>query len=488
MRILIAASEMVPYVKTGGLGDVIGALPKALAQLGHEVVVALPYYRQIQYGGWTIHPSNIFFDVYLGPEGSPTVGILDGRIPGTDIPVYFVGSDPHFHRDGIYEFSDNAARYILFSRAVIQLAQSLGGKFDIIHVNDWHTALVPVILKTEPQSEATRDARSVLTIHNLAYQGMFGEGAWQYTGLPRRLYAWDRLEHQGAINFLKGGIAYADMISTVSERYALEIQTSEFGAQLEGTLAYRKERLAGILNGIDTDEWNPEIDTFIPQKFSFLDLTGKQKNKEVLQDFFHLPRRNCPVIGFVGRLVHQKGIDLLAGVFSRMMEEDVQFVMLGSGEYYYHRLFQDAHRAHPAKVGVALTFSNEIAHLIEAGADMFLMPSRYEPCGLNQQYSLAYGTIPIVHDTGGLYDCVIDYSREGAERGTSNGFVFHEFSTGAFFHGIQRAIEVWWNGQEAWKLMQKNGMSADWSWKRSAEKYVKLYERALEVPYFDDRQ
>jgi starch synthase len=474
MRVLFCASEIVPLAKTGGLADVAGALPAALAARGVDVRLAMPRYRgisieQAQAGRVEVRTGD---QVLTG-----TVG--DARLPGGHLPVWLVDQPALFDRAGLYgdggaDYEDNLTRFAFFSRAVLQWLRAQSWQPDVIHCNDWQTALIPAILAAEGRGPAT-----AFTIHNLAYQGLFPAAQFPRTGLPWAMFTMHGLEFWGQVNLLKGGLYYADVLSTVSETYAKEIQTEEFGAGLDGVLRDRADDLSGILNGVDYSVWDPSVDTLIPARFSADHLGGKAVCKQQLQQAFHLPSEpRTPIIGMVTRLADQKGLDLVAGVIAEVLATGAQFVVLGTGDPKYHALFEDLARRFSAQLGVRLGFDNALAHLIEAGADLFLMPSRYEPSGLNQLYSLRYGTVPVVRRTGGLADSIVDTTPRTLADATANGFVFDAYTPAALWETVRRALDAF-RAPAVWLPVQQHGMRADFSWNRSAGRYLELYERAL---------
>jgi len=474
MRVLFCASEIVPLAKTGGLADVAGALPAALAARGVDVRLAMPRYRGVllPHNGWSL------VEVRAGAEAIRGAA-MDGRMPGNGLPITLIDQPELFDRPGLYgengrDYEDNLTRFTFFSRAVLQWLEAQSWQPDVIHCHDWQTALIPVILAAERRGPAT-----VLTIHNLAYQGLFPSAQFARTGLPPSMFAVRGLEFWGQVNLLKGGLYFADVLSTVSETYAQEIQTDEFGAGLDGVLRDRAEDLFGILNGVDYSTWDPSVDTLIPARYSAADLAGKAVCKQHLQRTFNLrtdPR--TPLLGMVTRLADQKGLDLVAAVIAEVLATGAQFVVLGTGDPKYHTLFEEMARRFSAQFGVRLGFDNTLAHQIEAGADLFLMPSRYEPSGLNQLYSLRYGTVPVVRRTGGLADSVVDVTPETLEQGQANGFVFGRYAPDALWDAVHRALEAY-RAPAIWLRLQQHGMRADFSWDRSAARYRDLYARAL---------
>lgn len=475
MKILFIASEGLPYSKSGGLADVVEALPKALVELGHEVAVLLPRYR-----GNKITSTLV---------SSVTVGLGDKlRFPAiaegksvANVRYYFVDDSEYFDREHFYgeksgDYPDNAERFAEFSRVAIELVKRIWLP-DVIHCHDWQSALVPVLLRTQHANDpAVRSLPVVFTIHNLAYQGNFPQTAMRSIGLPDNLYTMDALEFYGKVNFLKGGLLYADYLTTVSRRYAKEIQTPEYGAGLEGVIRGRADRLVGILNGVDYAVWSPEVDTLIAQNYSAHNLGGKKACKKNLLEIFKLPEENLdrPVIGIVSRFVDQKGFDLIAEVAGELMKENIAIAALGTGTPEYEKFFKQLAEKNPARVAVKIGYDNAVAHKIEAGADMFLMPSRYEPCGLNQIYSLRYGTVPIVRATGGLDDTIQNFDAK-ARNGT--GFKFDVYNGRALLDCIRSALKAF-RDPKLWHTIQTNGMAKDFSWKASAAAYVTLYEAA----------
>lgn len=474
MKTLICASEAVPFAKTGGLADVAGALPKALAARGHDVRVILPKYRQVDPSRTPMEPALRGLSVQVGGQ-TFSFDLYESRaIPG--VMTYLVDCPPLFDRDSLYGQPDDARRFTFFCRAVLDSLPRLGWIPDIIHCNDWQTALVPVYLSTLLRDKAPyQDISTAYTVHNLAYQGVFDRAAFDETGLPPEMFGIDGLEFYGNMNLMKAGILFAEVITTVSPTYAKEIQTPQFGERLEGVLAKRSGDLYGILNGIDTDIWDPARDEALAHRYDAASLDSKQLNKTALQGRCRLPARNVPVIGIISRLAAQKGFDILAEALADILRFDLQFVVLGVGEEPYHRLFTDYARRFPERLSANLTFDDELARLIYAGCDMFLMPSRFEPCGLGQMISLRYGTVPVVRATGGLADTVFEFDR-AAEKG--NGFVFQEYSAVSLLGAVSRALVLYQDG-EMWRVLQRNAMSCDFSWERSADEYVNVYQAGV---------
>lgn len=471
MNILLAASEAVPYAKTGGLADVAGALPKALARLGHQVRLVMPRYsidaitsKTETLPGTLAVPFNFSTrqtTVYVDRSG--------------EAPIYFIDAPEYYSRGRLYGESDDAERFAFFSRAVVEFARAMGEQIDIIHLNDWMTGLVPAYLKSVYAGDPLfAKTRTLYTIHNLAFQGFFDTYDLGKFGLPDSMNRSDGgLEFHGTGSAMKAGLIFSDMISTVSPRYAQEIQTPEFGQQMDGLLRARREDLVGILNGVDYDEWNPENDHYLTAQYSLHGLGGKVECKRDLLRAFHLPEDlDRPVIGCISRLSDQKGFDLIIDIAWQMLDRNVCFVLLGSGAEFYERRFQALRDSRPEQVGVYLGYSNELAHKIEAGADIFLMPSKFEPCGLNQMYSLRYGTPPIVRAVGGLDDTIENFDRS-SRRG--NGFKFYDYDAGRLLEKVYEALLVY-TDRELWEALMRNGMGADHSWERAAGQYEKVYE------------
>lgn len=481
LNILIAASEVVPFAKTGGLADVAGALPKALRVLGHDVRIVMPRYYIVDREKYGLRLMDGELGVPMGVMGEMWAGVYEGRLPSTDIPIYFIDHEGYFGRSGLYDdngegFRDNDNRFIFFSRSVMQLAKKLHFHPDVIHANDWHTAAIPMMLNTiyayDPNFAHTG---TLLTIHNLQHQGKFYKGVMDVLGIGWEHYY--ELEEHGSVNLLKGGITHADAISTVSSKYAQEIRTHEFGWGLEGLIDINSYKLHGILNGVDYDEWSPAVDGFIPHTFDSDDMNGKELCKSTLQQSFKMPQRGeVPLIGLVGRLVEQKGIELIATSIHRLLEMDIQIVMLGAGEKWAEHYFSDIARMYPDKFGCFIGYRNDLAHQIEAGSDLFLMPSLFEPCGLNQIYSLRYGTLPIVRATGGLDDTIENYHNDG-EHGT--GFKFYDATSDALINTVGWAVHTWYNDRDGFVQMQRNAMAQRYDWNGAAREYESLYRRIV---------
>lgn len=483
MNIIQIASEVVPFAKTGGLADVVGALPPHLEKLKHTVTIFLPLYKQVRNSNIKLFPTDIRVTIQIGNE-SVTGHIWKSSLPANKTAVYLVECDQYYNRDDLYgtpqgDYQDNAARFIFFSQAVIGAIRDLKLQPDIIHCHDWQSALIPVYLKTLYQNDPTfRNTKTVFTIHNLAYQGVFWHWDMKLTGLPWELFNWRQLEFYGKLNFLKGGLVFADALTTVSPTYSKEIQTSELGCGLEGVLQERSRDLYGIINGVDYSTWNPQDDSLVPAHYSLTNLKGKATCKQTLQNKLKLPVSNVPVVGMITRLAGQKGLDILLEIFMPLIKEDIQMVILGAGEEKYQNALKDICKRYPDKVSITIAFDNQLAHLITAGADMFLMPSHYEPCGLNQLYSMKYGTVPIVRQTGGLADTVVNYDETKNNIKSATGFSFKNDTAADLLQTIRRAIKSY-QDNKLWTKLIKNGMKQDFSWSKSAQEYHKLYLKLM---------
>jgi starch synthase len=478
MRILLASSEVHPYSKTGGLADMVVALAKTLGRLGHQVGVVTPLYRGILERFPGIKKFDWWIDLPLGPYRVSAEVWTDQ--PSAGLTIYFIRQDGFYDRPGLYsegghDYLDNSQRFIFLSKCVAQLARYLPWQPQIVHVHDWQTGLVPALILHQRASEGWWNApRTCLTIHNLAYQGRFARSEFDYANLPLDYFNPNGVEFYGALNCLKAGISYADIVTAVSPRYAREITTPVFGELLDGALRLRQQSgtLVGILNGVDYDEWNTTNNPFLKHPYSSKDLAGKLANKIALQTEMGLPANpQAPLFATVSRLAWQKGMDIELGALEEMLAADMQFVLLGSGEGQFQSAFHSLARRYPKKVAVRIGFDVALSHRIEAGADFFLMPSRYEPSGLNQMYSLRYGTVPIVRRTGGLDDSVIDITDD---RKLANGIKFEEYSVRAVAKAIRKAL-VLYGEPKLLHLYRQNGMNTDCSWERTAEEYLKLY-------------
>lgn len=480
MHIVFAASEGLPFSKTGGLADVVGALPRALAAQGHQVSVYLPRYRQTK----LVDPQTVVrsitvpFDDHYRFCSIVTPGSQAG------IRYYFVDYPNYFDRDALYgtavgDYTDNAERFALFSRAVIEGSKIVGVP-DVFHCHDWQTGLIPVLLRTlYAQDPAFHDSATVFTIHNMGYQGLFPAEILPLLMLPWDLFTITRMEFFGQVNFLKGALAFSDYVTTVSRRYSQEIQTTEYGFGLEGVLRDRAATVTGILNGVDYTEWSPEIDKHLAARYTPADLSGKASDKAGLLATFGIQSAdpNLPVIGIVSRFAAQKGFDLISQIMDRLAREDMILVVLGTGDKPYEEMFLRMQKQFPQKVAVKVAYDNALAHKIEAGADMFLMPSRYEPSGLNQIYSLKYGTVPIVRATGGLDETIEPWD---ARTGKGTGFKFYEYNGESLLLTVKAALQAF-RDQASWQVLMRNGMARDFSWAASAREYVKVYERARQA-------
>jgi starch synthase len=478
MKILFISPEGLPFSKTGGLADVVEGLPKALVELGHEVAVVLPRYRGTK-------PAKILVPSFTVPMGDRLrfPAIADGTVI-SGVRYYFVDDADYFDRDKLYgteagDYPDNGERFAEFSRAAIEVAKHVL-RPEVIHCHDWQAGLVPVILRSQHAGDPLlRNVPVVLTVHNLGYHGMFPRDILARTGLPESLFHVEALEFYGKVNYLKGGLMYADYLTTVSRKYAQEIQTTEYGHGLEGVLRARADRLVGILNGVDYAAWSPATDKLIAANYSAEDLSGKRACKKDLLERFGLPSANLdrPVVGIVSRFAAQKGFDLIAEAAEDLLAEELFIVALGTGDSEYEQLFRALAERYPQKFAARIAYDNALAHKIEAGADIFLMPSRYEPCGLNQIYSLAYGTVPVVRATGGLDDTIQHFN---PATGKGTGFKFSEYSGAALLGCLREALRVFKN-QKSWQKLQLNGMAQDFSWKASAAEYVKVYQAATKA-------
>lgn len=459
MKILICASEVVPFAKTGGLADVAAALPLALEQQGQDVVIAMPRYKCI---------SDKRFNTKSLKKG------ISYSITGKNIKAYFIENEAYFNRDNLYgektgDYSDNLDRFSYFCARTLELMKEINFKPDILHCHDWQSCLAIIYLKTKYAKDPFfKDTKAILTIHNIGYQGLFPRGQFPQLGLDWSYFNIEQLEFYGQISLLKGGMVFADIINTVSPTYAKEIQTKDFGFGLEGVLNKRKKDVFGILNGIDYNIWNPQADKVIARAFSADDLNGKAVDKEDLQKLCKFPlRKDVALIGVISRLAEQKGFDLIAQDIEEICKMDLQLVLLGTGDMKYHLLLEGIAKRYPKVVSLYLKFDDELAHKIYAGSDIFLMPSRYEPCGLGQLIALRYGTIPLVFKTGGLADTV----------SKDNGFIFSQYNKKELLKTIKEAVKAFGNAKE-WGGLVKKAMAYDFSWEGSAAKYIALYEKA----------
>jgi starch synthase len=478
MKILFAASEAAPFAKTGGLADVAGSLPRALASLGHEVSVVMPRYRRVDVRALELkHIAS--FTVPLG-TWKERCDVLKGTM-GKNVTVYFIDKDVYYDRPGLYgtaagDYSDNAERFIFFSRAVPELCSALNLRPDIIHCNDWQTGLVPLYLKElYGTTEALGRAKTVFTVHNLGYQGLFWHWDMRLTGLGWDVFTPEGIEFWGKMNLLKAGLVSADVITTVSKTYSREIQTPEYGCGLEGVLLKRSADLYGIVNGIDYAAYDPAHDRVIGRNYTALRLAGKAACKKKLLRLVNLADADSPLIGMVTRLVNQKGLDILTEALPEIMSLGAGLVILGTGDPVYHGLLTDAADRYPGRMRVMLQYDDDLAKNIYAGCDLFLMPSQYEPCGLGQMIAQRYGTVPVVRRTGGLSDTVTDYN---PRTGRGTGFLFDDYSAEALTECVRNALEVY-GSRAKWRLLMQAGMKRDFSWEHSAKEYVKLYRMVM---------
>lgn len=460
MKIVICASEVVPFAKTGGLADVAGALPLALEKLKHEVIVLMPFYKKAALS--KIKNKRLF------------PGVLSTKL-GEGVKVYFIQNDKYFNRSGLYsdrkgDYPDNIERFSLFCRQCLELLKRINFKPDIIHIHDWQASYIPVYLKKKFHLDSFyKNCRTLLTIHNLAYQGIFAREEFPKLKLDWSIFNMEELEFYGKVNTLKGGIVFSDCVNTVSPTYAAQIQTSEFGCGLEGVLFKRRDSLSGILNGLDYSVWDPSIDKFIAAKYNIKNLKDKYKNKQDLQKICGLNiERKIPLFGMVSRLAEQKGLDILAEAIDEICKLNLQLVILGTGDEKYHKLLKQKSKKYPNVFCLYLKFDNQLAHKIYAGSDVFLMPSKFEPCGLGQMISLKYGTIPLVYKTGGLADTI----------NHKNGFIIDEYTCFALVDAIKKAL-MCYRDKKRWQEKIKKGMKANFSWQESAKKYIQLYKKLI---------
>jgi starch synthase len=495
LRVLLASSEVLPFAKTGGLADVVGSLPRALEQRGVAQAVILPLYRTARKGKTPVSPTDYLLQVPLGKRIIPA-RLWRSTLPDSHVPVWLVEQNDFFDRDdsarqqGLYQFVDNTGnkadypdnglRYAFFSKAVLETCRVLDYWPDVLHANDWQTGLIPVFLReATPKQSRFQSIRTLYTLHNLAYQGVFPKTLFDELGLPGWLFSMPLLEYYDHLNFLKAGIVFADWLNTVSPTYAKEIHQTNLGCGLQGALTERRDRLSGIMNGIDYHVWNPGTDSKIAACYTPETINeGKPKCKAALQVELHLPSDpQTPVLAVVARLVEQKGIELVLKAAEPLLAQGVQLVVLGEGDAKYQEQLRMLEARHPRQLKAIIGFDEDLAHRIEAGADIFLMPSVYEPSGLNQLYSLKYGTVPVVRVTGGLADTIVDTTDGTLANGTATGFGFHAIAGWALRETVERALEIYRNRPRDWLQIQQTGMQQDWSWNRSAADYEKLYRR-----------
>jgi len=473
MNILFLAVECAPFYKVGGLADVIGSLPRALRDLGHDVRVAMPRYRSIGGAKHKLTRAGTTFTAYAGSEARPTEML---RSDASGVPTYFVWDERYFNRDMVYGQPDEVMSFVFFVRAVLEYLRLNEWLPDVLHAHDWHAALAPTWLDVLGRGDPRfASMASVFTIHNLAYQGVTGDAIWTFAGLPAR-HQHLAVESPGTINWMARGIAHADVVNAVSARYAREIMKPQLGAGLDALLRERKALVSGILNGIDTDVWNPADDEALAARYDAGALDRRARNKRALQRALTLPQNGAPLVGMVTRLVEQKGIDLLLNAAGDLLSRDVQLAILGAGDAAYESALQALAARYPKKLAVAPRFDEALARLIFAGSDLFLMPSRYEPSGLSQMIAMRYGSVPIVRATGGLADSVKDVSRH---RASGTGFVFGPYTARALLDAVDRALKVY-RSERAWRAIQTRVMQADFSWARAARQYERLYRRAIQ--------
>lgn len=477
LKVLILAAEIVPFAKVGGLADVVGALPKALRALGHDVRLVMPRYRQVDAEHFQLKTVLEDLPVKMGNFQVP-VSVLEGEI-GDHIPVYMIDAPRYFDRENIYGYTDDGERFVLFCRAALEAMQAIGWAPNIVHCNDWHTGIVPNWLSTVYNEDPFyADMASVYTIHNLAYQGIFGYRLLEVAGVAAGGFLYPQIaELANVVDIMGRGILFADAVTTVSERYAQEILTPTFGERLDHLLRSRRERLFGILNGVDYQEVDPSTDEFINTHYDVSTLDNRAANKRALQEQAHLPiREDVPILAMISRLADQKGFDLLSQIIQPLLAQGVQFVLLGVGDQHYHEMFQSLAARYPEQVAIFLTFNAEQRQRIYAGSDMFLMPSRFEPCGISQMIAMRYGCVPIVRQVGGLADTVQEYN---PVTGEGNGFVFPNYDPWEFFAAVVRALS-YFSFKDVWRTIQQHGMHADHSWHNLAVRYVEIYRNALE--------
>lgn len=497
MNIIYLTTEAVPFAKTGGLADVCGALPARVAALGHRAAVLMPAFRGIRDAGIPVETTDISFAVQMSDKKLVGGRLLKSKLPDSEVDVWFVDQPQYFDRESLYgtsqgDYPDNAERFTFFCRAAMQAISRIGWSVDVVHCNDWQTGLVPALMRATPDEYPwVKNASSVLTIHNLAYQGSFAPEEFQWTGLGWEHFHHDSFEFYHRLNFLKTGIVTADMITTVSPQYAKEIRTHEQGCGLDPILSGISDRVSGITNGIDRSVWNPAVDTRLTEHYDVGTWQqGKLANKRSLQQEFKISEcesladsRDTPLIGLVGRLADQKGWDLIVPVLRRHMEQNrtTQWIVLGSGDPHIENELRQLAGNYSDRFALHVGFSDALAHRIEAGSDLFVMPSRYEPCGLNQLYSLRYGTVPIVTQTGGLADTVTECTDDTIADGTATGFFVPEYTVDALDKSIGRALNMRYHEPKKWSKIIENGMTQDWSWRKSASQYVDLYERTASL-------
>ncbi len=479
MKVLFVTSEAIPYIKTGGLADVTGTLVNEYKKIGIDSAIILPLYRKIKKSAkaFGIKPISKEIIVPLGND-SERGKIWEGKT-SEGAPAYFIENDKFYDREDLYgtskgDFPDNASRFTFFDRAVCETLKALGLHFDVIHCHDWQTGLIPIYMKTIFRHEFQKTI-TFMTIHNIGYQGLFWSLDMPLTGLGWELFNVDGLEFYGKINFLKGGILFADTITTVSNSYAKEIRTKQYGFGLHGVLRKRSKDLFGIINGIDYNEWNPDHNSFIPTSYNIKKLSEKAECKKSLQKSCGFSSNKSMLLGMVTRLSSQKGLNLVMETMQEIISSGIQVIILGKGEEYFHKALSNLQRKYRRQLSVTIGFDSTLAHKIYAGSDIFLMPSQYEPCGLGQLIALRYGTIPVARNTGGLSDTIIEYS---PSEGTGTGFLFNRYSSKEMLKAVNRA-NGFYNNKQHWLRIQKNAMSQNFSWRHSAEGYISLYRKTL---------
>lgn len=499
MRLLLASVEVVPFAKTGGLGEVVGSLPQALARRGHEVAVMMPLFQSCRRAGMPLEPLDLTVEAQLG-YGKEYARLWRSHLRGEPrVPLYLIEHNNFFDRDypeygnTIYsyrgpdgeqhDYGDQLTRFAFFSKSVLNAIPLLNFWPDVLHVNDWHVSLIPIYLRTQyAHDHRYRPIKTLLTIHNIAYQGVFGKNELWVTGLGWDLFRYELIEYYDSINLLKGGIVFSDAVNAVSRRYAEEIQTPAYGFTLDPVIRAHRYKVTGILNGVDYSVWSPQVDKHLPANYDISSVaTGKAICKAHLQQQANLPQRpDVPLIGMVSRLTEQKGLSIIRGAAWDLLNHDVQFVVLGSGDTDFENFLLLLARTFPHKVGVALEFNEKLAHQIMAGADIYLMPSYYEPSGLNQLYALKYGTVPVARDTGGLADSITDVSEGSLRHGRATGFLFSDYHPGALLWALRRALGCYTRTPEVWRQLQINGMQQDFSWDHGAAEYERLYWSLVE--------
>lgn len=479
-KILVVSAEVAPFAKTGGLADVASSLPQALAAKGHDVRIAMPRYKKID----TEMKYVMDFPVMIDWRKETCI-VREGKISfklnneNKEVPVYFIDNYQYYDREHMYCYFDEAERFAFLDKAVLEMLPRLSFKPDIIHCNDWQTGPICCLLKEKYKNNPFYSKiATVYTIHNLQYQGNFPKDVLRLFNLDESYFTPEKLEFYGTVSFMKAGLRYADVINTVSETYVKEIQTPEYGERFEGLLRERANELYGIVNGIDYNEYNPATDPIIYKNYDENSIENKKENKYGLQKELGLPQKDIPMIGLISRLVSQKGLDLIGEIIDEIMKNDLQFVVLGAGDEYYENLFKAIQKKYPEKMGLFIGFNPGLAKKIYAGSDMFLMPSRFEPCGLGQLISLRYGTIPIARATGGIADTIRNFDPQTEE---GNGFIFKEYSSKELLKAIYRALDLYRYNPAAWNKLVMNALREDFSWNRSAEKYIDIYQKAIEL-------